>query len=302
MSFITWFCKSMDKWSDSQQNEREETKFSDVEFDIEYDVVYDEKVGDCCKLDTYKVKGLEGKLPVALIIHGGGFVAGDKYYRRAMSRWVATKGYYVVNINYGLGGPKYYFPEPIKHCVKALNWIGDNAEKYNFDLDKIVVMGDSAGAYMSCILTQITLNEKFQETYGKTSLKIAGAVLNCGIYDFNLSLKSFNAPQVKSLLKTVSNITKKDLPTYKYPELVDLTQSMVKEFPKCMLTYSKKDLMCGGQTQLMMKKMDEVGIEYYVCNSTKLLDNHCYSLSWTSKAARENNEKTAEFLEEIKLK
>ena len=34
-----------------------------------------------------------------VFFHGGGFVAGDKHYRRALSRWAANMGYFVVNVN-----------------------------------------------------------------------------------------------------------------------------------------------------------------------------------------------------------
>ena len=103
MSLQSFLFVAIDKLYNPFQNERKMTKFKDVEFDIKTDIVYDTSSPEACKLDTYRVKGQSGKkLPVLFYIHGGGFVAGDKHYRRALARWSAVQGYFVVNVNYGL--------------------------------------------------------------------------------------------------------------------------------------------------------------------------------------------------------
>ena len=124
MSLQSFLFVAIDKLYNPFQNERKMTKFKDVEFDIKTDIVYDTSSPEACKLDTYCVKGQSGKkLPVLFYIHGGGFVAGDKHYRRALSRWSAVQGYFVVNVNYGLC-PEYQCPVPHKQLVAALNWVG----------------------------------------------------------------------------------------------------------------------------------------------------------------------------------
>ena len=149
---------AIDKLYDPLQNKRRMTKFKDVDFVINTDIVYDESAPDVCKLDTYKVER-EGKYPVLFYIHGGGFVAGDKKYRRALSRWSANQGYFVVNVNYGLG-PQYLFPEPLRQIVRAFNWVEKHAEELNLDTDRMIVSGDSAGGYYAAMLACVTTNPK----------------------------------------------------------------------------------------------------------------------------------------------
>ncbi|MEG1663206.1 MAG: hypothetical protein RR338_04390 [Clostridia bacterium] len=81
MNFAKVVFVAVDKLFNHQQNERKTTKYKDVEFVVEKDIVYDNADPKACNLDTYYVKK-EGKYPVLFYIHGGGFVAGDKFYRR----------------------------------------------------------------------------------------------------------------------------------------------------------------------------------------------------------------------------
>ena len=157
---------AIDKLYDPLQNKRRMTKFKDVDFVIDTDIVYDESAPDICKLDTYRV-AREGKYPVLFYIHGGGFVAGDKKYRRALSRWSANQGYFVVNVNYGLG-PDCLFPEPLRQIVRAFNWVEKHAEELNLDTDRMIVSGDSAGGYYAAMLACVTTKALYSTAVSTT--------------------------------------------------------------------------------------------------------------------------------------
>ena len=165
MSLQSFLFVAIDKLFNPYQNERKMTKFKDVDFDIRTDIVYDESSPEACRLDTYVVKGGEGKRPVLFYIHGGGFVAGDKHYRRALSRWYANMGYFVVNVNYGLC-PEYQCPVPHRQLVAALNWVGAHADELGMDTGRMVVSGDSAGGYYAAMLACIAINKSLQDKLG----------------------------------------------------------------------------------------------------------------------------------------
>ncbi len=301
MSLQSFLFVAIDKLFNAPQNCRRMTKFKDVDFDIKRDIVYDESAPAACTLDTYCVKGTQGKKPVFFYIHGGGFVAGDKHYRRALARWAANMGYFVVNVNYGLC-PEYRCPTPHRQLVSALNWVGANAEKYGLDLDRMVVSGDSAGGYYSAMLACICLNKPLQEKLGvSTSLRFKGAVLNCGIYDVNLALqKKFPFDLGGKLLKDFANIGVKDFPTYEWKEMGSVFPLVTEEFPASFVTYAQKDIFCGGQGDALIKILKEKGVYCEEYHSVKFMDNHCFSLNWKGKAARENNERIAAFLKKFK--
>ncbi|HPZ65283.1 MAG TPA: alpha/beta hydrolase, partial [Bacillota bacterium] len=110
------------------------------------DVSYDDR-SEACKLDILVKDGAEGPFPVYMNIHGGGYVAGDKKHRRSFCSHIASRGYFVFNINHGLS-PEYKYPDQVRHCLNALNWIYDQKDRYNLDVDRILVGGDSAGGYL----------------------------------------------------------------------------------------------------------------------------------------------------------
>ena len=297
MSLQSFLFVAIDKLYNPFQNERKMTKFKDVDFEIKTDIVYDTSAPEACKLDTYRVKGLKGKLPVLFYIHGGGFVAGDKHYRRALARWSANLGYFVVNVNYGLC-PEYQCPVPHRQLVAALNWVGANAEKLGLDLDRMIVSGDSAGGYYGAMLAAITLNPDLQAKMGvSTSLKFGGAVLNCGIYDVATALKNkYPFDLGGKLLKDFAGIGKDEIEGYEWKDLCSVLPFVNEQFPASFITHAQKDIFCGGQADGLMKLLKEKGVHCEEFHSTSLIDNHCFSLNWKSKAARKNNDLTADFM------
>lgn len=302
MTFVQFLFKAVDKMFDHAQNEKKMLKFKDVKFEIEKDIPYaDDKA---CKLDTYYVKK-EGdeKYPVFFYIHGGGFVAGDKNYRRGLARWAANKGFFVVNVNYGLG-PEYLFPKGLQHLVSALNWVGENAQKYNLDLDNMCVSGDSAGGYYSAMLACVSTSDYLQERYEvKTSLKFRTAMLDCGIYDLAEALgQKMPFRLTDRVLYDFSGVHVKELDGYAYTDVLAPIEHLNENFPISFVTYSEKDMFCKGQGQKFIAKLKELGIHVEEHHSTSLLDNHCYPLNWNTGAAVENIRLCDDFLARVVAK
>lgn len=299
MSIQKFLFVAIDKLFDGAQNNRKSTRFKDVDFIVDKDIVYDKSAPTACTLDTYCVKR-DGKYPVLFYIHGGGFVAGDKKYRRALSRWSAQQGYFVVNVNYGLC-PDYKCPTILRQLVSALNWVGANAEKYSLDLDRMIVSGDSAGGYYSAILACICTNKSLQDKLGvSTDLKFAGAILNCGIYDVGVALQQkypFNLGD--KLLNDFAGISKKDIDGYDFLEFCKPVKYVGKDFPKSFVTYADKDFFCGGQGPKLVETLKANGVYVEEFHSTKFMENHCFSLTWNGKSAKINNDKTAAFMKKF---
>ncbi|MDE6301977.1 MAG: alpha/beta hydrolase, partial [Clostridia bacterium] len=244
MSFGKTLFVLIDKLFDGGQNNKKMLKFKGVEFKEEKDIAYGKE--PLQKLDLYYLPKKDGaKYPVCFLIHGGGFVAGDKHHRRGLSRWIAEKGFFVVNVNYSLS-PETKFPAGVIDVVSALNWVGQNAEKYNLDLDNMLVTGDSAGGYYSAMLACITTNKDLQERFGvSTNLKFRTAMLDCGIYDIEEALGQkmiFNLTD--KILYDFSGIHTKDLGTYEYKDVLAPFNFVSADFPISFITYAEKDMFC----------------------------------------------------------
>lgn len=297
MTFAKFVMKTIDVAFDKHQNPKKLMELYSPGVESEKDIVFDERYADY-KLDTYYVPRTDGeKYPVIMEIHGGGFSAGDKKYRRCLCTWFAKEtGAFVVNVNYGLGEES-VFPEPARHLVAAFNWICDNAEKYNLDLDRILATGDSAGGYYSAYLAAVQDSDKLQDLVGKMKGRIAATVLNCGIYDVPQALKQkvlFNI--TNGVCKDFAGTTPKHLDEYEYLPYVSTSDYITDKFPPCLIVYAEQDFFCGGQHTKLMELLDKNGVYYEFYGSTKFSDNHTYSLTWKSPASQEANAKIIDFL------
>jgi acetyl esterase/lipase len=170
------------------------------------DVIFENKIQYCDDknlfLNICRPKNQTEKKPLFVYIHGGGFVSGSPDYRKALISNIAADGYVVAGIFYGLA-PKYVFPAPVENLYKALAFLKANAEKYNFDPEKIYLAGESAGANLAVTLGAISSNEKIKSFFDlpkeSKDLTFAGIGAICGIYDTHSSLNS-GYPYIKEFL------------------------------------------------------------------------------------------------------
>ena len=126
------------------------------------------------------------KAKVFVYIHGGGWIGGYPGTREGFTTRVAEKGYFVVSIYYG-EAPMYSHPKMIENIYKAFAWLKEHADEYNVDVSEIYVGGESAGAHLSAMAGAIATNPEYNALFNlderSRHQKIAGLVLNCGVYD-----------------------------------------------------------------------------------------------------------------------
>jgi acetyl esterase len=111
------------------------------------DVVFAERPDGNLTLDGF-VPDTQGPHPAAIIVHGGGWVRGDKQtYVTPLFPVFADARYAWFSINYRLA-PKHRFPDQVADVEDAIRWVKANSLKFNLDLNKIVLIGESAGGYL----------------------------------------------------------------------------------------------------------------------------------------------------------
>jgi acetyl esterase len=116
--------------------------------DLEYGVAGSESL----KLDAYVPEG-RGPFPAVILVHGGGWNAGDKSggpqkgYMAPMHEPLEKAGYAWFSINYRLA-PKHPYPANIEDVETAIRWVKANAAKYHLDPRRIALSGESAGGHL----------------------------------------------------------------------------------------------------------------------------------------------------------
>ena len=118
---------------------------------LELNVAYREG-HELWKLDLASPVGESARpRPAIVIVHGGGWVRGDKRTEAFVGHMLdyAAKGFVAINVNYRLDRAKRPCVEDVKCAVR---WLRAHAMKYNVDPNRIGAYGNSAGAHLVAML------------------------------------------------------------------------------------------------------------------------------------------------------
>ena len=103
--------------------------------------------------------------------HGGGLVEGDKGDTHEFVKHLTKLGFAVATANYSLITEK-KFPECVKDAAKAVKYVKDNIKSKG-----ILVMGQSAGAYLTLMLC---LNKEYLKEVGIDNKDIVAWISDAG--------------------------------------------------------------------------------------------------------------------------
>lgn len=262
------------------------------------DVVYCDENPEVMKADLLYNKDSKkyDKYPVILNIHGGGWIIGDKRNSRGMCLQMADGGAFVVNMNYGMPpksqplfekhdpivnhSKKYLWPYQVKCTFAALQWIVDNAEKYNLDLENVFVAGDSAGAHLAAVTETATVNPDYAEALGvkNPGIKLKGAMLFCGFYNLDefWGLPMNSVPVARSMMQDLIGIKKvKNSPLYKY---INPIPQFTEDMPATLIISGTNDVMTHGQSDMVEEQLRRLGVDTTRYNSKGVLSLHDYQI------------------------
>lgn len=153
------FCAS-NKIDDEKRNAGLKTPESVARFD---NISYGEHERNI--LDVYRPKNADGKLPVIVSIHGGGWVYGNKEIMQFYCMSLAENGFAVINFSYRLA-PEYKHPTPLIDTNKVIEWMFESADIYGFDTDNVFLVGDSCGANSVGLYTCLCVNSEYAGKMG----------------------------------------------------------------------------------------------------------------------------------------
>ena len=129
------------------------------EISVIHDIVYREGSSRRWKLDLARKPTPKGKpRPAIAVIHGGGWIEGDKSSFASREHGVpgnivdfAALGFVAVSINYRLADEA-KFPAALEDCKCAVRWLRAHARDYDLDPERIGAFGNSAGGHLAMLL------------------------------------------------------------------------------------------------------------------------------------------------------
>lgn len=278
---------------------------------------YDDEQAKWNFMDLYYPENMKDdkKKPVIVSMHGGGWFYGDKQLYRPYTKLLASKGFAVVNFNYHLS-PKFKYPYGFLEACKVMDYLNKHQEEYGLDMDRLYMVGDSAGAQLVsqyCIFAgndsyrknffeklrqnTVTKNVKFYSNCGLEHLmelekenfilpkKIA---LNCGIYDGQHILNN-DALMCEMYLPEKENDFVKET-------FLDILSNLDQSFPPTYMMTSINDGL-RHHTAPMKARLEEVGTSliYKEFGHEDINDSHVFHLNHRSEAGRRCNDEEIEF-------
>lgn len=161
--------------------------------DISYEASLTDKEAIWHTLDIYYPEEKKAEYPVIVSVHGGGWFYGTKELYRPYCMHLASLGYAVVNFNYRRS-PEYRYPAAFLDVCSVMDFVYQNSNKYHFDLKKLFMVGDSAGAQLTSQYCIYATNEVYRNLIAEVCTPLYGqppnytnpipkaVALNCGIY------------------------------------------------------------------------------------------------------------------------
>ena len=158
--------------------QKQELSYKDTNFDI--DTYWLNPIADFDKPVDH---------PVAIICPGGAF----KFHSGRESEPIALKfnaeGIHAIVLHYQLidSGTKVY-PLALQELAQTLNWLKTQAKDHNIDLDKVLLVGFSAGGHVIADFNSIMLDTEEREKVFADDLKVTPAanILGYPVIDMTL--------------------------------------------------------------------------------------------------------------------
>ncbi len=151
-------------------------------FSAQIDVIYTQIKDWDGKMDIYLPPKEKGPSPVIINIHGGGWNKGVKESQSGFNTFFKM-GYAVANIEYRLSGQA-TAPAAVEDTRCALVYLIKNAKQLNIDVNKIVIMGGSAGGHLALMAGLLGNDHRFDgNCSGVDNIKVAAIIDKYGITD-----------------------------------------------------------------------------------------------------------------------
>jgi len=229
---------------------------------VERDIIYATHLSVPLKLDVTKPLG-EAPHPVVMMIHGGGFILGDKRQLDRTCRTFAHHGFPVFNINYRLA-PEYPHPAQVTDCAAALQWVKEHAGEYGGDVNRICVGGGSAGGYLASALAVKAQDGPYciqphplgEQDVGPVDGNFAASMLLNGVFDLEKTRES-GFPQVHLMIRSFLGDKVDDKEEWRSASTIN---SVNEKYPPAFIAVGTKDQLLG-ESQAMREVLGGYGVD-----------------------------------------
>ena len=229
------------------------TRLGTVEKDVQYSYanIFD------LKLDIYYPSAAASPMAVAVYLHGGAWVGGDKS-NAASSPEVTElikRGFLVASVNYGLA-PQFSILEQIENAKCAIRFLRANTSRFGIDPNRIGVIGESAGGHLAAVLGTADQNAGLDSVGGFTdqSSRVEAVVDFYGPTDLRALFNGYPPVVLQALVGT------SDPNSAILDKISPLTYVSASDPPFLILQGDEDSVVPLSQSQVLFDKLQAVGV------------------------------------------
>lgn len=218
---------------------------------VAYDVAYG--TDSLQRMDLHFVEDRDATTPLVMLIHGGGWMAGDKRDADFMREALFARGINVVNVNYRLGGESVHYPEMMADIGAAVGCLLSHAREWGVRSSGIVLWGGSAGAHLALLYA-----------YAYDDNDVVSLAITLGAptkLDSFASMEGARPQDVEGLLPIVTG------KPWNYDETqLDEAYRLASPYyaahfkPTLLVHGGADDIVPVGQSRIMYRRLQEAGV------------------------------------------
>ncbi len=204
---------------------------------------------------VYTPRNGSGAHPVIVYYHGGGWVIADLNTYDASAKGLAEQtGAVVVSIHYRQG-PENKFPTAHNDAFAAYQWVIQNMASLQGDLNRIAIVGESAGGNLACNVSIMARDKGIKvPVYQVLVYPIASGDMNSASYQKYAKAKPLNKPLMEWFAKNYLS----SMEAAKDPR-ISLVNANLKGLPPTTIIAAEIDPLLS-EGELLSDKLKQAGV------------------------------------------
>jgi acetyl esterase/lipase len=156
-------------------------------------------------LDVYRPPAAAGPLPAVIVVHGGGWTAGDKGEAPRASAALAQRGFAVFDVQYRLAPPPTW-RDAVGDVKCAVGWVKQHARQAGVDVDpaRVFLLGRSAGGHLVLLAAYAPDDKTLPPSCDAGDTSVAGVISLYGASDLLAAWEHPGNPRVFDLPSRMS--------------------------------------------------------------------------------------------------
>jgi len=103
------------------------------------------------RMDVFRRADTDAPTPVVVLIHGGFWVYGDRWYMHDWATDLAQQGYAAATVDYRLLSQGGQYPACVTDVLAAIAHLREHAAELNIDAERLALFGVSAGGHLALL-------------------------------------------------------------------------------------------------------------------------------------------------------